>query len=581
MERAVRAMPRVGEACEVYSLSANAWLPAVVLNVDGADVHVRYTGSQGSRDKWATPAELRAAPASGPRPQAALRAAKRPSAPPPRRGAAAGYKPAVRSVTAAAAAAAAATAAAAEPAARQSLAPQPLAVGDVCEVFSASAGVWVEALVAEAVSDRGSRECRVSYAVPGAGRREKWVGAAEVRLAPPSPLASVVAVAAATTAPAPQIVGGACQVFSASAGIWVRATLLELDNGEAHVQYTILGSTREKWVVAEPSQIRAAESDAFPAAGDVSLNLSSIRGGRGGGAGAATHDATGWFDDQTTAAASPCKNSDAAELSLSPASDQGASPHRAMEAMADEVQVVTNYSAAAQAALDARLALEDAHARFVAQAEAARVEAETRTAGLLVQARADAASIIERRKVVPTTHHEGGGAVPPSSEKIWGRSIAGCPAPASVQLEVAEPENLAWTCAAERARLQEQESLEKISNAAADAIAAQPSPIARAKSPRRSILPPALTLHGAKQAQESAERRAQDVIASMKEEAAQEVIRSQQMVYFILKMIIFSLQMTDFVLNTMDYRQSRYPWLLIWHSRASSRYPTKSHEFCI
>ena len=172
------------------------------------------------------------------------------------------------------------------------------------------------------------------------------------------------------------------------------------------MRYTILGATREKWVAVDPSEIRPVDIGGFPA-GDVSLALSSIRGERG----AAPADASGWFEggEASMAPGTRARNSgpaarlsEALQLSLSPVSDQDSpgSSHGQVKGMADEVQVVSRYSAAAQTAQEARIALEEAHAKFAAQAEAARVDAEVRTMGLLAQAQADAASIIERRKTI-------------------------------------------------------------------------------------------------------------------------------------------------------------------------------------
>jgi hypothetical protein len=248
-------VPRVGGAVEVYSQSARTWLPATVLAVDGGDVHVRYTLADGSvREKWAlSSSECREPPAAPPAGAAAGRAGPRSfvgrhtardagrrtaSSPPPRRGAAASYVAPARSGTAP------------EPMRphRLAAAVEPRAVGEPrVQVFSASAGRWVAASVVEA--DRATGECRVSYDV-GGEKREKWVGAGDVRREPearpdpPFAAAQVDKQAQMDVVPAQQsnvrlAVGSACQVFSASAAMWVTATLLELDNGEAVRQISV------------------------------------------------------------------------------------------------------------------------------------------------------------------------------------------------------------------------------------------------------------------------------------------------------------------------------------------------------
>jgi hypothetical protein len=223
-------VPRAGSAVEVYSQTAGTWLPATVLAVDGGDLHVRYILLDSSaREKWATASEWREPVIADSRKVASSRRAL----PPPRRGTAAAYVASDRPGTAPAATQP--TRAPKRPAAI-SPATEPLKVGDShMQVFSASAGRWVDALVVEV--DRAGGGYRVSYVVAG-DQRQKWVDAADVRrfnpVAAGQDTQTQGQVALAHRLPAPQLaVGEPCEVFSASAATWVRATLLEIDNGEA------------------------------------------------------------------------------------------------------------------------------------------------------------------------------------------------------------------------------------------------------------------------------------------------------------------------------------------------------------
>ena len=219
--------PRVGSAVEVYSQTAGSWLPATVLAVDGDDTHVRYTVSDGStREKWAAGAECREPVVAHAR---SVATAPHSALPPRRRGTAAPHVVSERFIT------------------RPDLGPpptqpkksapaiEPLRVGDShIQVFSASAGRWVEAAVVE-VDDSVGGQYRVSYGV-GGEQRQKWVSAADVRTT--TPVFGQFKQTQEQAAPARRssvqpAVGSACQVFSTSAATWVRATLLELDGGDA------------------------------------------------------------------------------------------------------------------------------------------------------------------------------------------------------------------------------------------------------------------------------------------------------------------------------------------------------------
>ena len=221
--------PRAGNTVEVYSQTAGTWLPATVLATDGDDLHVRYLLFDGSaREKWATTSEWREPVVADSRKAASSRRALSP----PRRGTAAAYVASGRRGTAPAATQP--TRAPQRPAA-SSLATEPLRVGDShIQVFSASAGRWVDALVVEV--DRAGGGYRVSYVIAG-DQRQKWVDAVDVRRL--SPVAdqdtqTQAQVALAHRLHEPQLaVGTPCEVFSASAAMWVRATLLQIDNGEA------------------------------------------------------------------------------------------------------------------------------------------------------------------------------------------------------------------------------------------------------------------------------------------------------------------------------------------------------------
>ena len=192
---------------------------------DGGELHVRYVLLDGSaREKWATAADCRqqAVPDTG-------SVATRRALPPPRRGAAAAHGVPGHPGTAQAP-----QSLAQAPARRTAFlsATTPLRAGDAqVEVFSASAGRWVEAVVVE-VDNRAGGEYRVSYVIDGA-QRQKWVGGADVRrLSPALPRQDMQQRVQHLNA-TELAVGTACQIFSASASTWVRATLLELDNGEA------------------------------------------------------------------------------------------------------------------------------------------------------------------------------------------------------------------------------------------------------------------------------------------------------------------------------------------------------------
>ena len=163
-------MPRAGSAVEVYSQTAGTWLPATVLAVDGGDLHILLDSS--AREKWATASEWREPVIADSRKVASSRRAL----PPPRRGTAAAYVASDRPGTAPAATQP--TRAPKRPAAI-SPATEPLKVGDShMQVFSASAGRWVDALVVEV--DRESQDQQAGDTVsamllPAISVRSGWM----------------------------------------------------------------------------------------------------------------------------------------------------------------------------------------------------------------------------------------------------------------------------------------------------------------------------------------------------------------------------------------------------------------------
>ena len=60
-------------------------------------------------------------------------------------------------------------------------------------------------------------------------------------------------------------VGDSCEVFSASVQAWARATVVEVDEGEARVRYSLPGGgSREKWVRTAGVELRAPLGVAEP-----------------------------------------------------------------------------------------------------------------------------------------------------------------------------------------------------------------------------------------------------------------------------------------------------------------------------
>ena len=290
---------RPGDACQVFSASAGRWVAGTVVALGEGEVRVRYTTPAGTREKMVSERQLRAS----------------------------------------------------------------LHESDAqtISVWSASAGNFVLASVVE----RRGEKWRVRYRAGGGARREKWVAAADVKLSPSreqSPMALAQDTAAAARGAAEEVAvefavavkfapGDACQVFSASAGAWVQARVLELKAGEAHVRYKTSAGTREKWVAAQPSELRPAASPGLAAR--ASSPLPALEAARAAGA--------EYFQAETSGIV--------AETGTVPAQEELARLAAAEQAERD-VEAVTSYMAAAKEAAAARLELEAAHERFVQQTQA-------------------------------------------------------------------------------------------------------------------------------------------------------------------------------------------------------------------
>ena len=290
---------RPGDACQVFSASAGRWIAGTVVALGEGEVRVRYTTPAGTREKMVSERQLRAS----------------------------------------------------------------LHESDAqtISVWSASAGNFVLASVVE----RRGEKWRVRYRAGGGARREKWVAAADVKLSPSreqSPMALAQDTAAAARGAAEEVAvefavavkfapGDACQVFSASAGAWVQARVLELTAGEAHVRYKTSAGTREKWVAAQPSELRPAASPGLAAR--ASSPLPALEAARAAGA--------EYFQAETSGIV--------AETGTVPAQEELARLAAAEQAERD-VDAVASYMAAAKEAAAARLELEAAHERFVQQTQA-------------------------------------------------------------------------------------------------------------------------------------------------------------------------------------------------------------------
>ena len=296
---------RPGDACQVFSASAGRWVAGTVVALGEGEVRVRYTTPAGTREKMVSERQLRAS----------------------------------------------------------------LQESDAqtISVWSASAGNFVLASVVE----RRGEKWRVRYRAGGGARREKWVAAADVKLSPsrersPMALAQHDTAAAARGAAEEETVavefavavkfapGDACQVFSASAGAWVQARVLELKAGEAHVRYKTSAGTREKWVAAQPSELRPAASPGLAAR--ASSPLPALEAARAAGAEYFQADASGIATVAETARTVPAQE----ELARLAAAEQAER----------DVEAVASYMAAAKEAAAARLELEAAHERFVQQTQA-------------------------------------------------------------------------------------------------------------------------------------------------------------------------------------------------------------------
>eukprot|EP01047_Picozoa_sp_COSAG01_P088594 COSAG01_NODE_20917_length_928_cov_0.845597_1_plen_229_part_10 len=56
-------------------------------------------------------------------------------------------------------------------------------------------------------------------------------------------------------------VGDMCEIFSATAGQWVQAMVVEIAGAEARVRYQLQGAVREKWVWMSPEELRSSACD--------------------------------------------------------------------------------------------------------------------------------------------------------------------------------------------------------------------------------------------------------------------------------------------------------------------------------
>ena len=295
---------RPGDACQVFSASAGRYVAGTVVALGEGEVRVRYTTPAGTREKMVSERQLRAS----------LRESD----------------------------------------------------AQTISVWSASAGNFVLASVVE----RRGEKWRVRYRAGGGARREKWVAAADVKLSPsreqsPMALAQDTAAAACGAAEEETVAvefavavkfapGDACQVFSASAGAWVQARVLELKAGEAHVRYKTSAGTREKWVAAQPSELRPAASPGLAAR--ASSPLSPLGAVKAAGAEYFQADASGIATVAETARTVSAQE----ELTRLAAAEQAER----------DVEAVASYMAAAKEAAAARLELEVAHERFVQQTQA-------------------------------------------------------------------------------------------------------------------------------------------------------------------------------------------------------------------